>query len=112
MIIPGNRAGVNEAYDPEKDKWEERAPMPTPRSGIAASALKGKAYVFGGESPGGTFNTVEEYDPKRDTWRKMEPMPMARHGLGSAVVGETIYVIDGGTKPGGSSSGSNEAFTP
>ena len=28
----------NEAYDPATDRWEQRAPMPTARSGIAAPA--------------------------------------------------------------------------
>ena len=39
-------------------------------------------------------------------------MPTACHGLGAAVVGPTIYVLSGDTKPGGTFSSVNEAFTP
>jgi L-lactate dehydrogenase (cytochrome) len=31
----------NEAYDPATDRWEQRAPLPTARSGIAAAVLEG-----------------------------------------------------------------------
>jgi len=86
--------------------------MPTARSGLAAAALEGRIYVFGGESPEGTFDENEAYDPASDTWKTMAPMPTARHGLGAAVVGDTIYVIGGGPEPGLSVTGANEAYTP
>src|SRR5262249_27768690 len=35
----------NEAYDPATDRWEQRAPMPTARSGIAAAVLEGRMFV-------------------------------------------------------------------
>jgi len=88
------------------------SPMPTARSGIAAAALGGRIYVFGGESPAGTFDENERYDPETDSWETMAPMPTARHGLGAAVVGGTVYVIGGGPEPGLSVSGANEAYTP
>ncbi|MBI3079664.1 MAG: galactose oxidase, partial [Deltaproteobacteria bacterium] len=88
------------------------APMPTPRSGIAAATLGGRIFVFGGESPAGTFNQTEAYDPGRNTWTVRDPMPTARHGLGAAVVGQSIYVLSGGPRPGGSFSSANEVFTP
>ncbi len=92
--------------------WETLAPLPTARSGVAAVELNGRVYVFGGEAPTGTFNTVEAYSRQTDAWETVPPMPTARHGLGAAVVGDTIYVIGGGPTPGLSVSGANEAFTP
>jgi N-acetylneuraminic acid mutarotase len=88
------------------------ADLPTARSGITASALGGKLYVFGGEGPNGTFPQTEAYDPVREGWQTLAPMPTARHGLGSAVWQGRIHVIDGGPTPGGSFSDLNEVFTP
>jgi len=105
--------GVNEVYDAHTDRWETRAPMPTPRSGISAAAFNARVYVFGGKAPEGTFDAVEVYDPGNDRWSTAgTPMPTARHGLGSAVVGGHIFVIAGGTRPGGSASSVNEIYNP
>jgi len=103
---------ANEEYDPVTDKWRSRAAMPTARSGIAAAVLDGKIFVFGGESPSGTFNQNESYDPATNSWSARAPMPTARHGLGAAVVGKSIYVLSGGPQPGGTYSSANEVFTP
>jgi Kelch motif len=40
--------GQNEAYDPEKDAWEQYAPMSTPRHGLGAVAIGDAIYVAGG----------------------------------------------------------------
>ena len=31
--------GQNEGYDPQRDAWEQYAPMPTPRHGLGAAAI-------------------------------------------------------------------------
>jgi len=86
--------------------------MPAARGGIAAVALGGRLFVFGGEESSGVFGQTDVYDPATDRWSSMNPMPTARHGLGAAVVGKKIYVIGGGTKPGASRSSLNEVFDP
>ena len=58
--------------------------MPTARSGIAAAALDGRIFVFGGESPSGTFGETESHEPVKNEWRTWTPMPTARHGLDAA----------------------------
>lgn len=93
-------------------EFEQVAPLPTARSGIAAVTFDNKVYVFGGEGPEGAFDENEVYDPKTDTWSTASPMPTARHGLGAAEVDGVIYVIGGGPTPGLSVSGANEAFRP
>ena len=104
---------VNEVYDARTDRWETRAPMPTPRSGISAAALNERVYVFGGEAPEGTFDKVEVYDPRNDRWSDAGTrLPTARHGLGAAVVDGHIFVIAGGTSPGGSAASVNEIYNP
>jgi N-acetylneuraminic acid mutarotase len=101
---------VNEVYIAEKNQWERRAPLPTPRSGIGAGILKGLLLIVGGEGSDGTFHENEAYDPVTDSWRSLSPLPTARHGLGSVVIDERFYVISGGTKPGGSRSNVVEVF--
>jgi N-acetylneuraminic acid mutarotase len=88
-----------EAYNPETDKWEEKADMPTPRDALSSSTVNGKIYAIGGRPgyPGrGTpFSTVEEYDPKTDKWTQKTDMPTPRWGLSTCVVNGKIYAIGG-----------------
>ena len=108
---------VNEAYDPEQDKWiTNLEAMPSKRSGIAAAAAaspvnSSNIYVFGGEEPSKTFNNNEKYDAKTNKWTSEPPMPTARHGLAAVYIqDDKIYVIGGGPQPGLSVSGANEIF--
>src|SRR5918998_543200 len=103
--VPGSleNISVNEAYDPEHDKWiTNLESMPSKRSGIAAAAAGSSAnnsnvYVFGGEEPSMTFNNNERYDVKTNEWTSELPMPTARHGLAVVSVEDNkIYVIGGG----------------
>jgi N-acetylneuraminic acid mutarotase len=103
---------THEVYDPSRNAWVARAPLPTARSGIAAVAVGGRILVFGGEGPGGTFGEVEAYEPDTDRWVTLRPMPTPRHGLAAAVHAGRVYVISGGPRPGGSFSSANEVFTP
>jgi N-acetylneuraminic acid mutarotase len=102
----------NEAYDPATGRWEQRAPLPTARSGIAAAVLEGRMFVFGGEAPAGTFNQTEAYDARNNGWSTHARMPTARHGLGAAAVAGRIYVISGGPTPGASASAAKKIFVP
>jgi N-acetylneuraminic acid mutarotase len=99
-------------YDPSMERWTPRPALPTVRSGIAAAALNGRIFVFGGESGRGTHQEVESYDPTKNRWERWAPMPTARHGLGAAVINQSIYVIAGGPQPGATFSSANEVFTP
>ena len=123
FVIGGRISGslenisVNEAYDPEQDKWiTNLEAMPSKRSGIAAAAAaspvnSSNIYVFGGEEPSKTFNNNEKYDTKTNKWTSEPPMPTARHGLAAVYTeDDKIYVIGGGPQPGLSVSGANEIF--
>ena len=37
-----------EVFDPATEKWEEVAPMPTARTGLAVGVVDGKLYAVGG----------------------------------------------------------------
>src|SRR5205823_4053653 len=102
---------ANEEYDPAADSWSLRAPLPTPRSGVAGATLAGRVQVFGGEEPRGTFTENEAYDPIANSWSSLAPMPSGRHGLGAVAFGTAIYVLAGGDTPGGSATSLNQAFS-
>jgi N-acetylneuraminic acid mutarotase len=70
-----------EEYDPSKDQWQVRSPMPTPRSAAAWGVYKGQIYVAGEirhRDYWATYTAVELFDPKSNTWTHHAPMPMPR----------------------------------
>ena len=81
--------GAVEEYDPATDTWTQKADMPTPRSGMAATSIKEKIYLIGGTPTvqGPVLETVEEYDPSSDTWTQKTDMPTPRTALAVGVVG-------------------------
>ena len=91
---------ANEVYDPSTDTWETKASMPTPRSGLSASVVKGKIYLLGGgqEFPypnWGPSSINEVYDPETDTWTTKTSMPQRVFLAASVVLDEKIHVLGG-----------------
>ncbi|MCD2515938.1 kelch-like protein [Massilia sp. G4R7] len=92
-----------EVYDPATRRWETRAPMPQAQGGLAAAAVNGKFYAFGGEQflpAAKVFAEAWVYDPGTDRWSALPPMPTPRHGHGAASVGNRIFLMGGGEKVG------------
>ncbi|WP_420871256.1 kelch repeat-containing protein [Marinicauda algicola] len=98
-------------------------PLPAPEAGprgaggLAAAALGGTVYVFGGEwfdaAGGGVYSQVWAYDGAEDRWREATRMPTPRHGLGALTLGDAIYTIGGAAQAGGSeTTASVEVFRP
>ena len=90
-----------EVYDPQKDTWTTKAPMPTARSVMAAAVIADKLYVTGGRGPCppcAPYQILEIYDPVTDTWdRKGAPLPIAVGGAGGAALNGKFYVVGGET---------------
>lgn len=97
-----------EAYDPATNTWTTRAPMPTPRAGLAVVVVDGVIYAIGGiacrppegescvaSSPVGLVATVEAYDPATNSWTTKASMPTPRAYLGAAAIGGVIYAAGG-----------------
>jgi N-acetylneuraminic acid mutarotase len=100
--VPHRALGLNDAYDPETNTWEARAPMPTARNHAAIGAVDGKIYVIGGMigslyvTRGSNTNVVEIYDPATNKWGVAGMrMPTPRSGAGWATHDGKIYVAGG-----------------
>ncbi|MEW6208225.1 MAG: LamG-like jellyroll fold domain-containing protein [Acidobacteriota bacterium] len=99
-----------EAYDPATNTWTSKAPMPTARHALAASAVNGIIYAIGGFN-GGALATVEAYDPATNTWTTMPPLPMARHSLAAGEINGALYAV-GGRNSSNTVVATVESFTP
>ena len=82
-------------YDPEKDAWTERSPMPTPRGALAVAESGGKLYAIGGYDGERNRAEVEVYDPAGNAWTAAAPLPTPRDHLAAATVSGTIFAIGG-----------------
>lgn len=88
------------------DQWHPEAPLPTPRRLLAAAALDGRLYTFGGcgspcfEPPLHTSafeeTRVEVYDPQHGSWSARKPMPTILYGAAAVAPGNgKIYTFGG-----------------
>jgi N-acetylneuraminic acid mutarotase len=105
VFIPNaNNIDLVEEYDPATDRWDLRAPMPTPRSAMAWGVHDGRIYTAGGEirhrDIWGAYTSVEAYDPKSNSWMRLPPMPMPRHGLAGDFLGNRFHVVSGQVQSG------------
>jgi N-acetylneuraminic acid mutarotase len=92
-----NSAAV-EAYDPVRNSWSVRAPLPTPRDHLATTTAAGKLYSIGGRLKGDyhrNLSVTEVYDPLSDKWSKAPDLPTARSGITAAEAGGRVYVFGG-----------------
>jgi hypothetical protein len=79
-------------YDPESDKWTEKASSDV-RSYSGAAVVKDKIYVTT------EWNGMYEYDPIADKWTKKANSQFAKRSSALAVLDEKIYAIGGLTPP-------------
>src|SRR5437870_4440997 len=94
-------------YDSATDRWERRAPLPTPRGALAVAVLDGKIYAMGGEhfsAPGAKDKyepvaDVAAYDPKTDKWEVLPPMRQKRDHLVAGAISGRIYAVSGRERP-------------
>ena len=88
-------------YDTERDIWETRASMLTPRVDHIMISTGGYLYVCGGWFEDMDTNnrvlvdTIDRYDPLSDSWRTVTRVPTPRYHAGIVIVRSTIYFIGG-----------------
>jgi hypothetical protein len=86
-----------EAFNTQSGQWMRLAPMPTPRSGAAATGFGLSIYVLGGQSSkyGGVSGAFERYDALANRWETLPSLPTLRWALGAAQIESRIYAIGG-----------------
>jgi N-acetylneuraminic acid mutarotase len=103
------------AYSPG-GAWEQKAPMPTARSGTACGICDDQIIVAGGEldpnNADSVWPDVEAYNTTTDRWLPLPPMTTPRHGFGGAVVDGTFYVPGGAIKMGFAAVATHEVLRP
>ncbi|MDE2490831.1 MAG: caspase family protein [Elusimicrobia bacterium] len=101
VLSPGARA------------WAQAAPLPMDLCSAAATAFRGRIYVFGGTTTNSsvTFNSVWIYDPAANSWSAGAPMPTGRLLASAVALGGRIYVLGGWSSAVGIR-GELEAYDP
>jgi len=92
--------------------WQDRAPMPTARTGVAAVVFNGMVYVMGGlDANGNILDVVEVYNPASNSWNTGPSLRTARYNFAAVVYEGQIYVL-GGHDSDDESSKKVEVFSP
>eukprot|EP00401_Gymnodinium_catenatum_P041665 CAMPEP_0117514142 /NCGR_PEP_ID=MMETSP0784-20121206/29918_1 /TAXON_ID=39447 /ORGANISM="" /LENGTH=407 /DNA_ID=CAMNT_0005309931 /DNA_START=161 /DNA_END=1380 /DNA_ORIENTATION=- len=89
-----------ECFDLERCVWEALQPMPSARCGLAAVAVDGLIFAFGGSDGESATDKVEVLDPILGHWEERAPMPAQRSYFGMAVT-QTAEVLGLTTGPAG-----------
>ncbi len=93
------------------ERWQELAPMPVARAGMAAAAYDGEIYAIAGEGPKGISGSVFRYTPERDRWTQLSEKPLPVADVHGVLIGEKIYV-PGGRRPDGAPTDILEIYDP
>jgi len=113
LVKPGGSPSENvvDLAQLEGERWQELAPMPTARQGLAVVAYDGMIYAIAGETEDGVTDVVERYDPATDTWETLPSKPTAVTDVQAAVIGGKIYV-PGGRSASGKATDVLELYDP
>jgi len=120
----GEKEGVDTQDAPLTSAWSAVAPLPTFRSGFAATAGKdGKVYVLGGSNGGYVvgsnadpnvvpWQTCFVYSPATNQWSACPNVPTARRFLAAVTVPDGRILAIGGEAPDVGYLGVVEAYDP
>lgn len=100
FLIRPQANGSVDVEELERQRWQELAPMPTARAGLAVAAYDGLIYAIGGETEQGVIGAVERYDPATDSWETLPDKPTPVTEAQAAVIGGLIYVPGGKLRNG------------
>src|SRR5437870_10481211 len=75
--------------------WTTKAPMPTPRTGLAAGVVNGILYAVGGNDGVSLLGTVAEHDTATNTRTTKAPMPTQRPAAAAVDVNGIQYAGGG-----------------
>lgn len=81
-------------YDPARNVWVSRAPLPTPRGALAVAPVGDRLHAVGGNA-GGLTPAHEVYDPATNRWLSAPPLRIPRDHLAATAVGGRLWAIGG-----------------
>jgi hypothetical protein len=89
IVVPGAAIGA-------PSEWESRAPLPVPRTEVAAAVVGSEIAVVGGFTAGGGASSRSDmYSPAADRWRRLPDLPAGVHHAMAAGAGGRLYVFGG-----------------
>ena len=76
--------------------WRQAAPVPNPRSEVAATVVNGEIVIVGGfRQVGANSPRVDAYSPQRNRWRRLPDLPLAVDHSTAAAYRGRLYVAGG-----------------
>jgi N-acetylneuraminic acid mutarotase len=76
--------------------WRQAAPVPDPRSEVAAALVNGEIAVVGGfRQAGGNSRRVDAFSPGKNRWRRLPNLPLAVDHSTAAAYRGRLYVAGG-----------------
>jgi N-acetylneuraminic acid mutarotase len=83
----------------EAGAWKRGAPMPLPRSEVAAATVGDELVLAGGFlADGRSSKRVDAYSPARNRWRRLPDLPAAVNHAMAASDGHRLYVVGAPTR--------------
>ena len=107
--------GLTTEYDPQTNKWRDRARGPEGLTHQGIAVLNGKIYVAGGFAAGRHMvpsASVFSYDPATDKWQTLAPLSAPRGAPALAVVGGMIHAIGGRVMGEEATLATHEVYNP
>jgi Kelch motif len=82
-------------------EWEERAPMPLPRTEVSAATVGSEIMMLGGFTiDRGASARVDAYSPAQNRWRRLPDLPVGVHHAMAVGAGGKLHVLGGYTVDG------------
>jgi N-acetylneuraminic acid mutarotase len=76
--------------------WQSHAPLPEPRTEVAAAVARGEIVVAGGfTADGGNSARVDAYSIADNRWRRLPDLPVAVDHASAASANGRVYVVGG-----------------
>ena len=122
LVLGGDVSGIGasptasaELFDPQSERFEEIAPMMTPRRPYGVIALPdGRLLIAGGTTGGKVVTTAAEiYDPSLERFESVSALATPREKHASAGLPDgRILILGGNRDPDGDGLNSTEIFDP
>ena len=81
-------------YDAQRNSWQARAPMPTPRGALAVAVTAGRVHALGGAAER-VSRAHEVYDPATNRWTAANALPTARDHLAAVTFQGHVWALGG-----------------